>query len=268
LYLRINQIYYILGYACDLNCKYCAESFHKNAIVPAKECGKSAEYFIRNLLHNESQRPIKFTFYGGEPLIYWDDLIKVHQKFKNEPMADFYVFTNGKALTQDKVDYLNKNNFQVILSWDGRNVEITRGHDSMKDNRDLFLQLNRLAINGIGSAYNYPLDFVEDMDDFDKDYYEIHKWHIQSSFTVVEDEAYNVDDLIDVDIDKWRSQSREIAKRALNAATAKEYSAAYKVYLKDINRSTIENISVARCGYGTTIPVLDGDGNLYLCQNV
>ena len=270
--IRFNQIYYVLGYGCNMNCKYCAEHLSKDGVIPQRECGPEAEAFIRKILRDEEmsnrRKPVKLTFYGGEPLIYWDDLVKVHQKFVNEPMADPYVFSNLKALTQDIVDYLNKYNFQVILGWDGRNTKISRGYDVMKPNRDLILQLNRIAFNGIGTKYNYPLDFVEDMDAFDKDYYKIHGHHIQSSFSIVEDEGYNVDNLIDIDIEKWRAQSRELAKRALDVGETEGYSTANKVFRKDMNRwSHSKEINVARCGCGTTIPVLDGAGNLYLCQN-
>ena len=58
------------------------------------------------------------NFFGGEPLLYFDSLIKpLVEKYKD--IVSFGITTNGILLDEDIVDFFYENNIQPLLSFDG-----------------------------------------------------------------------------------------------------------------------------------------------------
>lgn len=131
-----------IAHDCNLRCKYCFAStgdFGKGRKLMSFETGKHAIDF---LLENSGDRPnLELDFFGGEPLMNFD-VVKQIVKYARSREAEynkkfrFTITTNGLLLDDDKIDFINKEMSNVVLSIDGR-----------KEVNDYF----RVRVDGTGS---------------------------------------------------------------------------------------------------------------------
>ncbi|MBQ8582913.1 MAG: thioether cross-link-forming SCIFF peptide maturase [Ruminococcus sp.] len=115
-----------IAHDCNLRCKYCFAStgdFGKGRKLMSFDTGKHAIDF---LLENSGDRPnLELDFFGGEPLMNFD-VVKQIVKYARSREAEFgkkfrfTITTNGLLLDDDKIDFINKEMSNVVLSIDGR----------------------------------------------------------------------------------------------------------------------------------------------------
>ena len=120
---------------CNLRCKYCfagtGEYHGRNRCMLTVETGKAALDWLVKM--SGKRINLEVDFFGGEPLMnfravkeivaYGRELEKLHNKhFK------FTTTTNGLLLSDEIIDFLNKEMDNVVLSIDGR-PEV---HDNMR----------------------------------------------------------------------------------------------------------------------------------------
>jgi len=99
-----------LGNRCNFDCDYCLQP--KNPIAPVvPDMDKILDYIRANNIR-------EIGYWGGEPLLYWDTIKTVHNFFLAAGLQfdKVIMITNGSLLDQEKVQYLNENNFYVCLS--------------------------------------------------------------------------------------------------------------------------------------------------------
>ncbi len=120
---------------CNLRCQYCfadTGEFHmQNRSLLSADTGKKALDWL--VAHSGDRKNLEVDFFGGEPLMnvpviqevvaYGRELEKKHGK-----LFKFTTTTNGVALTEDTMDFLNREMDNVVLSLDGRK-EV---HDRMR----------------------------------------------------------------------------------------------------------------------------------------
>ena len=120
---------------CNLRCKYCfadTGEFHmSNRSLLSADTGKKALDWL--IAHSGNRYNLEVDFFGGEPLmnievvkevvVYGRELEKQHNKhFK------FTTTTNAVAMTDEVMDFLNREMENVVISIDGR-PEV---HDRMR----------------------------------------------------------------------------------------------------------------------------------------
>lgn len=87
------------------------------------ETGKKAIDYL--LKYSGDRHNLEMDFFGGEPLMAFDvvkevvDYARSKEKEYNKNFR-FTITTNGMLLTDDKIDYINKEMYNVVLSLDGR----------------------------------------------------------------------------------------------------------------------------------------------------
>ena len=92
------------------------------------ETGKKAVDF---LLKNSGNRVnLEMDFFGGEPLMNFETVKKIVEYARSqEPIYNkkfrFTITTNGMLLTDDKIDFINREMSNVVLSIDGRRMSTT-----------------------------------------------------------------------------------------------------------------------------------------------
>lgn len=131
-----------IAHDCNLRCKYCFAStgdFGKGRKLLDVETGKKAIDFL--LKYSKGRRNLELDFFGGEPLMNFDVVKQVVEYARSKEKEYNKVFrftmtTNGVLLDDEKIDYLNKEMYNIVLSLDGR-----------KDINDNL----RPAVNGKGS---------------------------------------------------------------------------------------------------------------------
>ena len=159
-----------VAHDCNLRCNYCFASqgdFGGSKEIMSLEVGKKAlEYLVEN---SGNRRNLEVDFFGGEPLMNFEvvkQLVDYGHKIAGEKgkVFRFTITTNGVLLSDDKIDYINKNMHNVVLSLDGR-----------KEINDA----NSPLINGKGSYDLIVPKFQKLIKDRPKDKY----YYIRGTFT-------------------------------------------------------------------------------------
>lgn len=152
-----------IAHDCNLKCEYCFASqgnFKGERNLMSFEVGsKALEYLAKN---SGNRRNLEVDFFGGEPLMNFEvvkDLVYYGRKIEKEynKRFRFTITTNGVLLDDEKIEFINENMDNVVLSLDGRK--------SVNDNM-------RKTINESGS-YDIILPKIKKMVEIrkDKDYY-------------------------------------------------------------------------------------------------
>ncbi|MDR2713802.1 MAG: thioether cross-link-forming SCIFF peptide maturase [Clostridiales bacterium] len=164
---------------CNLRCKYCfagTGNFGGRRLLMPLETARQA---IDLLLKESGPRPFcELDFFGGEPLLNFKVVQEAYYYGKEAAkkagkQLKFTLTTNGYALDEATLSWLNQENISLVLSHDGR----PRIHDAMRRLPDgsgshakVEANLNKAAasrpngnyfIRGTYSSNN--LDFVEDI---------------------------------------------------------------------------------------------------------
>ena len=115
-----------ISHDCNLRCKYCFAStgdFGVGRKLMDFETAKRAIDFL--IEKSQGRQFLEVDFFGGEPTMNWDVVKKtVEYARSREKEADkvfrFTTTTNGMFLTDDMIDFINKEMYNVVLSIDGR----------------------------------------------------------------------------------------------------------------------------------------------------
>ena len=123
-----NRVAYLVlqvTQGCNLRCEYCVYSggydtrTHTNKRMNYKTAIKAIDFLIE---HSKDEDTLYLGFYGGEPLLEFE-LIKMCVKYINKnafgKKVEFNITTNATLLTENIVDFLVENNFQILVSLDG-----------------------------------------------------------------------------------------------------------------------------------------------------
>ena len=116
-----------VSHDCNLRCKYCfAETgdfgMGKRMTMDFDVAKKAIDFVIEK---SRGRRNIEVDFFGGEPLMAWDTVKKTVayarslEEEKNKKFR-FTITTNGLMLDDEKIDYINENMDNCVLSLDGR----------------------------------------------------------------------------------------------------------------------------------------------------
>ena len=93
---------------CNLGCSYCYMK-NRNTIL-------SRETFMDFYRSLPSDNTYQIDFFGGEPLLNWDMVEFITETISDDPrFLPSTMPSNGLLLTQDKVNYIKRNN--IIYSW-------------------------------------------------------------------------------------------------------------------------------------------------------
>lgn len=129
--MEFSSFTFILTNECNFNCSYCYQKKGDRYIdVPSVE--NAIDFFYPFF---EYKCYINFT--GGEPLLAFKqieqavDYLQVKNRTLNKQIH-YYVTTNGSLINDDILQFLDRYNFSLILSFDGLAQEICRKKGSFK----------------------------------------------------------------------------------------------------------------------------------------
>ena len=115
-----------IAHDCNLRCRYCfAEQgdFGGQRMLMPFSVAKSAIDFL--VSHSGTRHNLEVDFFGGEPLMNFDVVKKTVAYARGLEKANsknfrFTITTNGLLLDDDKIDFINREMSNCILSLDGR----------------------------------------------------------------------------------------------------------------------------------------------------
>ena len=265
---HINQIYLMMGYQCNLKCKYCIEHDVVNHAMP-KEINPQIIDWMIDIAQNIGG--FNVLFWGGEPLVYFDTMKKVVEMIKEKDkdgLITFSMVTNGKLINDKTIPWIKENLKGFGLSWDGRNSEITRGYDVMKSNKENIFKLDDWGFDGVFSSYTYPKDYLDDCWEIEKEYGKPINIHVEN---LMQYDTLPNPKLKEFDEGKFFQQMRDMCDEYAycfrNHATISNPK--YAEWIKtEISYISVDNKKPMRlfCGNGGENVNLDLQGNLYCCH--
>lgn len=115
-----------ISHDCNLRCEYCFAAkgdFGTGRELMSLETAKRAIDFL--IERSANRHNLEVDFFGGEPLMNFDVVKQTVEYARSiEKQHDknfrFTITTNGLLLTDDKIDFINKEMANVVLSLDGR----------------------------------------------------------------------------------------------------------------------------------------------------
>ncbi len=168
-----------VSHDCNLRCEYCfAETgdFGGDRCIMSPETGRKAIDFL--IANSANQKNIELDFFGGEPLMAWDTVVETvnyarsieKQHGKN---FRFTITTNGMLLDDEKIEYINREMSNCVLSLDGRKEVTDRIRKTVngKGCYDIIVpKFQKLVASRGDKDYyvratftKYNLDFTEDV---------------------------------------------------------------------------------------------------------
>lgn len=115
-----------VAHDCNLRCTYCfaeqGDFGGKRELMPL-ETGKKALDFLME--KSKGRQYLEVDFFGGEPLMNFNvvkELVKYGRELekKFDKHIRFTITTNGMLLNEEKIDFINKEMANCVLSIDGR----------------------------------------------------------------------------------------------------------------------------------------------------
>ena len=171
-----------VAHDCNLRCEYCFAAqgdFGHGRVLMSFEVGKAAIDFM--VAQSGARRNLELDFFGGEPLMNLDVVKQVvvyarSIERENGKNFRFTLTTNGLLLTDDAIDFLNREMSNVVLSLDGRKEvnDRLRVHTNGKGCYDSIVPKYQKLVKSRkapertdyyvrGTFTSYNLDFAQDI---------------------------------------------------------------------------------------------------------
>lgn len=188
--------------ACNLKCKYCYEGLDKPNLHMKFSVATEVLNYIINDFNKKDEDELLINFHGGEPFLnvnimkYFVEEFK--QYYEGKRNVVFTATTNATLLTEDLVDFIIRNNFEITVSIDGEKsthdkmrtfINGQGSHEIVMKNALILLKriskmrirmtFNSETVNQLSKNVKYLLDkgfllIVPGIDSFDKGWDEMH----------------------------------------------------------------------------------------------
>ena len=168
----------ILGHGCNYSCGYCMQKDIGNPDERTKNT--LTPMLIKSIRrHVDVSELERFELWGGETLLYWQDIVPLMTEFDREGL-EWYIPTNGTLLRDKHVDFFKtlKGTVAIGISHDGPGHESTRGPEFLHRKVDVLRRIQteaypriQFSFNAVISRTNFDLFAIND---YFKSYMEQH----------------------------------------------------------------------------------------------
>ncbi|MBQ6170033.1 MULTISPECIES: thioether cross-link-forming SCIFF peptide maturase [Ruminococcus] len=263
-----------IAHDCQLRCKYCFAStgdFGKGRKLMSFETGKHAIDF---LLENSGDRPnLELDFFGGEPLMNFGVVKKVveyarsREKEYNKKFR-FTITTNGLLLDDEKIDFINREMSNVVLSIDGRKEvnDYFRVLPNGQGCYDIILPKYKKLVEGRGDKEYYVRGtFTNKNLDFSKDVFALNEAgfdQISVEPVVGDDDVYA---LTEKDLPAVFAEYEKLALQLLeNEKKGKKFN--FFHFMLDLDQGPCAIKRLRGCGCGNDYVAITPDGDIFPCH--
>lgn len=251
--------YYILTTRnCNMKCRYCIYgSAPTDNVNTEPNAERVAEYIFRDTSAS-GKRPT-IVFYGGEPLLAQDTIKEILRRTK--PLSpDYYMYTNGLGLN-DVDSCLVDSIGHILVSCDGERDVHDRfrqagSYDRVIDNvanfRGVFggKLIGRITLTSQSNVFDAVLNNLELFDG-------VFWQHVSS------EELESPDDII-----KYSEGVHSLVQHWLKALESGRILNILPIQAIVKNVLTGDTEYNFRCGVGTSLRVIDVNGDVYLCDEL
>lgn len=264
-----------VAHDCNLRCAYCfagTGEFCGERMMMSPEVGRKALDFLME--RSGSRHNLEVDFFGGEPLMnlkvvkelvaYGRELERRFNKHIN-----FTMTTNGVALDEDTIDYLNKEMHNIVISLDGRR-EV---HDALRPTANGRGSYELIVGNAIDlvkkrrqGEYYIRGTFTNRNLDFTKDVQALHQLGFdQISLEPVvlpEDSPYAI---LDSHIERILNEYETLADYLLNSRKSGRFINFFH-FMVDFGNGPCLKKRMSGCGAGVEYAAISPDGEIYPCH--
>ncbi|MBQ8134179.1 MAG: thioether cross-link-forming SCIFF peptide maturase [Clostridia bacterium] len=115
-----------ISHDCNLRCEYCfaakGDFGQGRCLMPLETAKKAIDFIIAN---SGTRRNLEVDFFGGEPLMNFEvvkQTVEYARSIEKEHNKNFRftITTNGLLLDDEKIEYINREMNNAVLSLDGR----------------------------------------------------------------------------------------------------------------------------------------------------
>ena len=263
-----------IAHDCQLRCKYCFAStgdFGKGRKLMSFETGKHAIDF---LLENSGDRPnLELDFFGGEPLMNFNVVKQVveyarsREKEYNKKFR-FTITTNGLLLDDEKIDFINREMSNVVLSIDGRKEvnDFFRVLPNGQGCYDMILPKYQKLVAGRGDKEYYVRGtFTNKNLDFSNDVFALNEAgfdQISVEPVVGDDDIYA---LTEKDLPAVFAEYEKLALKLLeNEKNGKKFN--FFHFMLDLDQGPCAIKRLRGCGCGNDYVAITPDGDIFPCH--
>lgn len=264
-----------IAHDCNLRCSYCfaaTGAFGGGRALMSRDVAEMALDFL--IAHSGTRRNLEVDFFGGEPLMNMDvvrSTVEYGRRLEAEAGKEihFTITTNGLALDDDSIDFINREMFNVVLSIDGRR-EI---HDAQRKtvsgggSYDLIVDKAKKLIDRRGDGEHYVrgtftsvnLDFANDVDALRE------RGFRQISIEPVVLEAGAPNEITDADLPRIFEEYDRLADKLLASAGTKDWFNFFH-FMVDLGQGPCLKKRFSGCGAGVEYVAVAPNGNIYPCH--
>lgn len=272
----IKALCLLVSHRCNLNCSYCFASqgsFCGKQGLMSFETGKRAlDFLIEN---SGSRRNLEVDFFGGEPLVNFEvcrKLVSYARSIEKEHGKNFRftLTTNGVSVTDEVIEWANRECYNVVLSLDGRREVNDRfrvdsggrgSYERIVPNFRKFVKAR--GDRGYymrGTFTHYNTDFTEDIFHM-ADALGFTELSMEPVVTSPEDPCH----LTEEDLPKLYEQYELLAKDMIRRRREGKPITFYH-YMLDLDRGPCIYKRISGCGSGTEYMAVTAWGELYPCH--
>ncbi len=259
---------------CNLACRYCFAGqgeYNGDKALMSYEVGKRAlDFLVEN---SGNRRNLEVDFFGGEPLMNWDvvkRLVAYGRSIEKEHDKNFRftLTTNGVLLTDEVLEFANKELKNVVLSIDGRKEvnDHMRPTVNGKGSYDVIMPKFKRFAKARKGEYFVRGTYTHENLDFSKDV----ECLIDEGFTEISMEpvvapAETSYSIKEEDVDKLLEEYDRLARRIIEQAKS-GHPIDFFHFQIDLEGGPCVYKRLAGCGAGTEYLAVTPWGDLYPCH--
>ena len=264
-----------VAHTCNLNCSYCFASqgkYQGERALMSFEVGKRALDFLME--NSGDRRNLEVDFFGGEPSLNFDvvkRLVEYARSVEKERGKNFrFTYTtNGMVLTDEMMDFLNRECHNVVLSLDGRREvnDRFRVDYSGKGSYDTIVpNFKKLVESRGGKGYYVRGTFTHHNTDFTNDIFHMAdlgftELSMEPVVCAPEDPCALTEEDLPIVCEQYEILAKEMIKRKKEGRPFTFYH-----YMLDLKNGPCIYKRITGCGSGTEYMAVTPWGELYPCH--
>ena len=264
-----------VAHTCNLNCSYCFASqgkYHGERALMSFEVGKRAlDFLIEN---SGTRKNLEVDFFGGEPSLNFE-VVKQLVEYAREVEGKygknfrFTYTTNGMILTDEMIEFVNRECHNVVLSLDGRrevNDHFRRDYLGRGSYDTIVPNFQKLVKSRGGKGYYVRGTFTHNNVDFTNDLF--HMADLGFTELSMEPVVCPPGDpyaLTEEDMPKLFEQYEILAKEMLKRKKEGRPITFYH-YMLDLKNGPCIYKRITGCGSGTEYMAVTPWGELFPCH--